>query len=494
MYGNILSATKQFLTPDIIGKMASASGALDSAVAERAVGGAVPAILAALANLVTKPGGAEQLGDVIAQQSPRALETFATTVGSSTSLTASGRSILSELLGGGAFSALASAISKFAGLGDGAARSLLGMLAPAALGILGREQGQAGAGTSGLAQMLTTQKDQFSAAVPAGLSNLLETSGFLDRMNATSAATRASETYRSGRESGSAMTHAMSSRASSSNWLYWALPLLAFGGLFWYLLPGSEPSPRTAQAPLSPVMPSPAQKLLVGGVDVRQQVASAIDSLQTSLQEVKDAASATASLPRLERAADELDRLNKLAEQLPGEGRQTLAQLIRATTTRLNARLDDVVAMPDIAPGLKPAIETLRTKLDTLAMARGALAQQTTSSGAERKVIYIAKAPSDTVSISIYLNRSVYNHDGERIGTVNDLLVGPDGGIAAAVIGVGGFLGIGEKEIAVPFALARVARRDNTWHLVIDATKDTLQSAPSFEAIGERVRLIVPKQ
>ena len=109
-------------------------------------------------------------------------------------------------------------------------------------------------------------------------------------------------------------------------------------------------------------------------------------------------------------------------------------------------------------------------------------------------MIYIAKAPSEAVLVSIYFNRSVYNQEGERLGSVNDLLVSPDGSVVAAVIGVGGFLGIGEKEIAVPFAIARVARRDNSWHLVIDASKDALQGAPSFEATGERVRLIVPKQ
>ncbi len=495
MHGSILSAMKQFLTPDVITKMASASGVLDPAAAERVVGGAVPAILSALANLVAKPGGARHLGDAIAQQSPRTLENFATTLGSSASLADSGRSILSDLLGGSALSALAGAISKFAGVGDGATRSLLGMLAPAVLGILGREQAQAGTGTSGLAQMLTAQKDQFAAAVPQGLSSLLETSGFLDRVDVASSTARARDAGQRGQERVSALPHAMSSSAGSSrNWMYWVLPLLAFGALFWYLLPSSDPTRQTAQLPPPPMAPSPGQKLVVGGVDVQQQVASAINSLQTSLQEVKDAASAGASLPKLERAADELDRLNKLAQQLPSEGRQTLAQQIGAITTNLNAKLDDVVAMPEVAPKLRPVVENLRTKIETLAMARSALAQQSSAPGTERKVIYIAKAPSDAVLVSIYFNRSVYNQEGERLGSVNDLLVRPDGSIAATVIGVGGFLGIGEKEIAVPFAIARVARRDDSWHLVIDASKDALQNAPSFEATGERVRLIVPKQ
>lgn len=491
MSGSILSAMKQFLTPDIIAKMASASGVSDPMAAARAVEGAVPAILTALANLVTRPGGARQLGDAIAQQPPRALDTFATTLG--TSLASSGKNILSDLLGGSVFSTLASAIARFAGLGDGATRSLLGALAPAVLGILGREQGQAGTSTSGLAQMLTTQKDQFVDAMPSGLSSILETSGFTDRADAAST-TRASEAYRSGRESVDTVAAAAAQRSTSGasgNWLYWVLPLLAFGALFWYLLPGSEPTQQTTQLPPSPMTPSSGQKL-VGGVDVQQQATSTINSLQASLQEVKDAASAKASLPKLEGAAGELDRLSKLAAQLPPESRQTLAQLVKSMTTKLNARLDDVVAMPGAASSLGPAVENLRAKLNTLAITAGAPAQQTAD--ADRRTVYIAKAPSDAVLVSIYFNRSVYNQDGDKLGSVTDLLVRPDGSIAAAVIGIGGFLGIGEKEIAVPFTIARVARRDGSWHLVLDANKDALQNAPPFEATGERVRLIAPQQ
>ena len=61
--------------------------------------------------------------------------------------------------------------------------------------------------------------------------------------------------------------------------------------------------------------------------------------------------------------------------------------------------------------------------------------------------------------------------------------------ITAAVIGVGGFLGIGEKEVAVPFSSMQVVRRDNDWYLVIEGTRDALRDAPSYEDTGVRVRL-----
>jgi sporulation protein YlmC with PRC-barrel domain len=46
----------------------------------------------------------------------------------------------------------------------------------------------------------------------------------------------------------------------------------------------------------------------------------------------------------------------------------------------------------------------------------------------------------------------VYSADNQKIGDVNDVLINREGQAVAAVIGVGGFLGIGEKNVAVPFA------------------------------------------
>jgi len=59
----------------------------------------------------------------------------------------------------------------------------------------------------------------------------------------------------------------------------------------------------------------------------------------------------------------------------------------------------------------------------------------------------------------------------------------------AVVIGVGGFLGIGEKEVAVPFSSMQIVRRDNDWHLAIEGTRDALRNAPTYEDTGARVRL-----
>jgi hypothetical protein len=66
--------------------------------------------------------------------------------------------------------------------------------------------------------------------------------------------------------------------------------------------------------------------------------------------------------------------------------------------------------------------------------------------------------------------------------------MGHDGKISTAVISVGGFLGVGEKEVAVPFGSLHVKKKDNSWYLVMHATKEALTNAPKFAYSGERAR------
>ncbi|MBE7733157.1 PRC-barrel domain-containing protein [Devosia faecipullorum] len=71
--------------------------------------------------------------------------------------------------------------------------------------------------------------------------------------------------------------------------------------------------------------------------------------------------------------------------------------------------------------------------------------------------------------------------DAQEIGKVNDLIITADGDINAVVIGVGGFLGIGEKNVAVDYlSLENVMAADNTWRWVLPTTAEALEAAPEF--------------
>jgi sporulation protein YlmC with PRC-barrel domain len=85
------------------------------------------------------------------------------------------------------------------------------------------------------------------------------------------------------------------------------------------------------------------------------------------------------------------------------------------------------------------------------------------------------------------IGTSVNNDANERIGDVNEIVLGKDGKVAAVVIGVGGFLGMGEREVAVKFESLRVTQdANNNTVAVLSATKDSLRTAPEWRWSGER--------
>ncbi|MEG6508691.1 PRC-barrel domain-containing protein [Methyloligella sp. 2.7D] len=102
-------------------------------------------------------------------------------------------------------------------------------------------------------------------------------------------------------------------------------------------------------------------------------------------------------------------------------------------------------------------------------------------SSAKGAVSLQAKLPENADPVSNYYHQVVYGPDGSQIGDINDLLIGPNGRIATAIIGVGGFLGVGEKNVAIPFA-ALLESRDETGEirLTLNATKAALEKAPGF--------------
>ena len=77
---------------------------------------------------------------------------------------------------------------------------------------------------------------------------------------------------------------------------------------------------------------------------------------------------------------------------------------------------------------------------------------------------------------------SVYGHGDEKIGAVSDLVVTAEGKISQAIVDVGGFLGIGQKPVAMQFGSLNL-QNDNTGALRVStsATQDQLKGAPTFQ-------------
>ena len=90
-------------------------------------------------------------------------------------------------------------------------------------------------------------------------------------------------------------------------------------------------------------------------------------------------------------------------------------------------------------------------------------------------------APAESATVTNYYKQSVYDPKQNKIGDVDDVLVDKSGKITGLVIGVGGFLGAGEKDVIVPFTAVKSTKKDDKWYLTLDETKDDLKNSAGFK-------------
>jgi sporulation protein YlmC with PRC-barrel domain len=89
-------------------------------------------------------------------------------------------------------------------------------------------------------------------------------------------------------------------------------------------------------------------------------------------------------------------------------------------------------------------------------------------------------APAESWSVTNYYKQAVYDPKESKIGDIEDVLLDKSGKVTGLVVGVGGFLGVGEKDVIVPFAAVKSTKKNDKWWLTLDETKDDLKNAPGF--------------
>lgn len=90
------------------------------------------------------------------------------------------------------------------------------------------------------------------------------------------------------------------------------------------------------------------------------------------------------------------------------------------------------------------------------------------------------QAPGEWRAVN-YVGQPIVNANGEKIGDINDVLFDRSGKITTVVIGVGGFLGLGEKRVALPFEAITYGEKDGVRQIMVPLTKEALQAAPAFK-------------
>ncbi|MET0639643.1 MAG: PRC-barrel domain-containing protein [Hyphomicrobium sp.] len=88
---------------------------------------------------------------------------------------------------------------------------------------------------------------------------------------------------------------------------------------------------------------------------------------------------------------------------------------------------------------------------------------------------------ADEYRTSKIVGSKVYNSANENIGSVEDIVLKADGAMDEVVLSVGGFLGIGDKYVAVPFSNLKFARDGDSFKITTEGTKESLKALPDYK-------------
>lgn len=103
---------------------------------------------------------------------------------------------------------------------------------------------------------------------------------------------------------------------------------------------------------------------------------------------------------------------------------------------------------------------------------------------------------SDVIGARIYVSEAALDADAysgvqegwDDVGEVNDIILGRDGSVDAVLVDIGGFLGMGERQVAVDMSALKIVQDDATdaddWFLVLQSDRATLEGAPEYMIPG----------
>ena len=184
---NLLDLAKSYLSDKVVGQISSMLGESQSNT-QKALDGALPAILSGIIQKSSEPGGTSSIMDLVGEVmtpnrsagdviSPTGgilgqLGNLLTNSGQSSNLLSMGSTIIQSLFGDKA-GAIAGAVSSYSGIKQSSASSLMSIAGPILLSVLGNKLTDTNSGASGLSSLLSSQTSAVQAALPSGLGSLL---------------------------------------------------------------------------------------------------------------------------------------------------------------------------------------------------------------------------------------------------------------------------------------------------------------------------------
>ncbi|MBE0463918.1 MAG: PRC-barrel domain-containing protein [Halomonadaceae bacterium] len=130
-------------------------------------------------------------------------------------------------------------------------------------------------------------------------------------------------------------------------------------------------------------------------------------------------------------------------------------------------------------------IGTLMVPAFMLAAGTASAEENTATATSTAEATYMTTAPAGTFYSDSLTGNDVQSsvEDDENIGTINDLIINEDGQIEAVIVAVGGFLGMGEKDVAIEWdSLELTQNADNDeYEIRVNASQEALEEAEEFD-------------
>jgi OOP family OmpA-OmpF porin len=260
---DLISLVSRYLTPQLVSQIASVAG-VDPDSANKLISGAIPAVLASLGGAIAAPGGAQKVSDAISNADPDLLTKLASALGSGQLKTLNdGAAALSGLIGARGLSSLATALGQHADIPPEAAQPAVGAVSQAVIGVIGQQDPSNWSDPAAITNFIASQKNSIMAALPPGLSTLLNSSGLLAGLSGIGAAAAAKATTAASSAASSASAAASRAATSASSgiqqaqsagsgfpsWLIWVIVIVIIAAIAWYFFNKKEEKPAATFGP-----------------------------------------------------------------------------------------------------------------------------------------------------------------------------------------------------------------------------------------------------
>mgnify|MGYP002778094624 CR=1 FL=1 len=280
MITNLLDAVKNYLPSNLTGQLAGQLNESESGVS-KALTAAVPAVLAGFVNRAESGDADGLLRDAREADNSNILGNIGGLLSGGGNAVGGGLDRLLGMFGGGGVgNGLVSMLSNFAGIRSGSIQSILGMLAPLGLGLLGKQAREQNLNAQGLTSYLSGQKNSILGALPAGLSLGSLFGGLTGGFDRTTSASTTTATTTHSRVSSTVHDHDTHNTRRGGGLLPWLALAAGILALLWFLSRGcNRPDEDVAPATTDTVT-----RVAPAGVDTATMPTATVTATRESMK------------------------------------------------------------------------------------------------------------------------------------------------------------------------------------------------------------------